>query len=745
MVVISTTSLIPLSAKCIDSNVYFNIQTEVVDGYNLCSNSFLTNIKDLKSSLYSSVVLTNYQNLSSAINILIPSTFPQIILTYIQNTNEYNNIEYLRYNSPGASFGNILDNKSIFEIVLLDNFHANIRYNDNGTLKYLNYLSAYNNFNFTNNINSTFQTFFYFYDDTQNQISLFFQYNGNTYSLCNILNNFQLVNNSQINARNIFNLRPSFLNINMFNNNWVSYISGAEINTAKIGINNQVQNNFLCISNFNDIDLCNNTFNLQILPLKNQITQDGISIKDNIFNTESPTHHRIYNTINLEGNDIILNYSSGVKNLIFTQGKLTYFRFPYVSSPFIKLNVNDSNLVVAGAIAGDRPNNADKIFKQRAADYFNYSISDELNGTWLCAWLSAGPTSNIKPVWVDRYYNPNFINFTNALGYNNSPYVDNTTNTIINLSAQNQIIFDLPSNLVFEPHALYAYHHLGNTDLKNLINTYTNNLVLSSPASYQTFINSSNLLPEIDSKGIEIYNFTGNEYLTFNSLSSISSSSFTLSLFVYSQSYSEQFAEQLLGNYQNNTGIGIFNIDNTLTVNIGISSNQYSLAYPLSGLKFGWHHLGVVFNNEGGYSNFYFDSVNVASVNFDPGVYSFTNLLSSSLSAGLGANCQLKDFKIYNRALTDFEIRNHAFLYSNIRDLNWNAPTGQRQITDSFEKFFRFSLPAHKSNRYNIVIENSGVLDTTVQAAIEEQINNLIPNVTPAYADVNKIIWREDV
>jgi len=671
MVVISTNSLIPLSAKSIDAGISFNTQVEVVDGYNFVSSPMLTNIKDLKSVQYSAAVLTTHQNLTSVASIELPSAYPQLILTYIQN-----NGKYLRYTSNGASFGNTLDNKSIFEIVLLDNFRANIRYNDNGTLKYLNYLSTLNLFNFTSVVNPILQTFYYFYDNVGNQISFFFTYSGVTYSLYNNnVNTLQLISNSQINTTNIFNLRSSYLNLIPFNNYWVKYQPTPEINNTQIQTGIQSKNNFLNIFNFNDIDINNSAFNLDFFPLKNQITQDGFSLENNIFNTESVVSHRIYNTINLEGDDIILNYSSSIKNIIFTQGKLTYFRFPYVSSPFIKLNVNDSTLLISGAIAGDKPINADKVFKQRAADYFNYSISDELNGTWLCAWLSAGSTTSI---WVDRYYNPSFINFTNALGYNTSPFIDEVTNTIINLSAQNQIVFDVSSNLVFEPHALYAYHHLGNSDFENLISNLESELTISSPEIYQTLDNNINLLPEIDSNGIEVYTFANNEFATFENLSS--NGSFTFSFFVYSQNYQDVFANQLFGNYQNNSGIGIFNINNTLTLSISISSNQYTLAYPLSGLKFGWHHLGVVFNTELGFSNFYFDSVKVNSINFDPGAYTSTNLLSTPLSAGVSANCQLKDFKIYNTALTDFDIRNHAFVYSNIRDLNWSVPTGQRQI-----------------------------------------------------------------
>jgi hypothetical protein len=711
-------------------------------------------------------MLTNFTTLSSLFCINNSTVNTNILLTYIQTQDG----KYVQKNpNDSISISSVISKdcyfaNSIFEIIFLNELQLQIRYNDNGIIKYLTKYPDSPYLKFFNTLDFNTQTFYYFFDKVQNQLSLFITIGTNTYSIRSFATQLQAFNDVSLNTLNIFNIRPYYpasevgvaSSLQFLTNTWVSYASGIEVNTTDIQENRSeknIQNNFLEFINYNDIDLTAGSISVEFLPLKNQLTEDATLSRGNIFNQESNTTQRFYHTLHLDGNTITAGYTSGIKQLEIPCDKLTYFRFPYISSPFVVLNINDSNLVAAGAIAGDIPINSDKVFKQRSTDYKDYQMTGEQNGTWLCAWLSGSSIFGTKPIWVDRYYNPNFITLTDALGYNSNPlYIDEITNIIMDKQMQEQVIFDLPSKLVFEPHVLYAYHHLGNKDLSRLIDTKSYSLIVSGADTYETINNFVELSSITDSNGIETYSFTGSEMVIINPLSA-AEGSFTLSFNLYTNNYQSQFASQVIGNYYGNTGIGIFNTQNsnlTIALNIlnpgSLSADQITLNYNLSGLNFGWHNIVLVMNTEQGYANFYIDGFIVDSINFTKGLYTFSKLFSTPLYAGLytGANYKLKDIRIYDTAFSFFDIRNLAFTSSNIRNIKWYVPSGQRNFIDTIERFFKFTLPGRKTNTYNIVIQNSGITNSIIQSVIENKITNIVQDITPVYTQLNKIIWREN-
>ena len=119
------------------------------------------------------------------------------------------------------------------------------------------------------------------------------------------------------------------------------------------------------------------------------------------------------------------------------------------------LNINDSTLVKSGAVAGSLPIQSDKVYKYKADDYKIHPIADQLDGTWTCAWLSGNSDPTSTPIWVDRFFNPNFITEAEALG-GGTPivqFVDTFESVTLAVGASSLYVFDVLSDLVFSPGA----------------------------------------------------------------------------------------------------------------------------------------------------------------------------------------------------------------------------------------------------------------------------------------------------
>ena len=68
----------------------------------------------------------------------------------------------------------------------------------------------------------------------------------------------------------------------------------------------------------------------------------------------------------------------------------------------------------------------------------------------LCSWLSGGNDPSVKPIWLDRFYNPSKLAFITALtGTSYSLAFDNLNNNVKNVYGDLGI-YDKPSDLIFE-------------------------------------------------------------------------------------------------------------------------------------------------------------------------------------------------------------------------------------------------------------------------------------------------------
>lgn len=411
---------------------------------------------------------------------------------------------------------------------------------------------------------------------------------------------------------------------------WVSYQQNFLTNTQDINLNKSNQNvNSNLLLNSQYLSITGTSLDVNALSLKNTSTPENYQSRNNPYQfsksqflTEDDTNLRDYKSLftgsnQLLGDDnISLGYEAYTSDIVLKADNVTYFHVPQSIYPFIQLNVNDSGLIQAGAIAGDHPVKSDKIFKKLAnAKYTSPfgSASDETNGTFLCSWLS-GSSITTTPIWVDRYYNPSKVTFISALTTQSiqavtySTVFDGFVKAAGNVTNTDEV-FDVPSGLTFEPGCYYAYHHYGQNDVKKYIQTFTPFLVEQDFPNYY-YVNNSNTysrqLPGGD------YAFNGNNYAITNSLTGIQESNqFTLSFDMYNSNWQLPFGNQIIGNLLND-GFGIFNqniITPTLFVNtassvdiLNTSFNKLNTVnYPATPISFIRPRFGenyaVVFND----------------------------------------------------------------------------------------------------------------------------------------------------
>jgi hypothetical protein len=104
-------------------------------------------------------------------------------------------------------------------------------------------------------------------------------------------------------------------------------------------------------------------------------------------------------------------------------------------------------------------------------------------------------------------------------------------------------------------------------------------------------------------------------------------------------------------------------------------------------------------------------------------------------------NGQIADIKIYDYSIPEnyIEIFLREMLLA--EDMSWSLPSPATQYIEKIERVFKNKLPGFKSTFYNIKLANTGITDTGTRAIIEEQIKNILKEISPANAELVKIQW----
>ena len=287
---------------------------------------------------------------------------------------------------------------------------------------------------------------------------------------------------------------------------------------------------------------------------------------------------RSYNKLHInknreEGSEkLILGYQHDGREITFKKDQKTYFHVGVFSSPLL---LTDSNLVESGATGGPFPAISDRIFKNKK-NFGNVTAngtpSDIADGTYYCSWLYKSNNGMFQ--WLDRFYNPNNISHTSSQHLFQAPSFQTNTS----------VFRDLPSTLEFESGVMYEYFHVGNNTARTIVNSFAG---LSSELLMLDLSNWGDSNPDasINNHSIKIKTDTPLEML-YSNLSGIesyaekriinfdrdyntkittafdsdfnSTTEFTVSCWLYCESWDTHHTTQLFGNHTTKGGYGVF-------------------------------------------------------------------------------------------------------------------------------------------------------------------------------------------
>lgn len=273
--------------------------------------------------------------------------------------------------------------------------------------------------------------------------------------------------------------------INRFiNTSWIVYDrsnSISAINKEKSAFD--LENQFIIHHEYSNEDNMVNMF-----PLKNNLTYQGtVTNGSNLYLSNNgkmiedvKVDYRNYTNINsginqeLGSETITLTFNFSDQVFHLNEGDECVFSLPTYDFengemspiyPYETLNINDSAFVRNGAFASNTPYFADKFKK-----YQNHN-TDFNNGTYLCSWLYQEDENSV-PVWMDRYYYPDFTSKAEAVsgehedilidGYFKASESGYNLNQIASLKNElkKRSYFDKKSDLTIEPGTSYKFSRI---------------------------------------------------------------------------------------------------------------------------------------------------------------------------------------------------------------------------------------------------------------------------------------------
>ena len=370
-------------------------------------------------------------------------------------------------------------------------------------------------------------------------------------------NMLELTEDTTLRIRPVFETKQSK---DIFNPQIYNYTTGINDNQLNVDRDRTTHHKTNMLVHSEYYYLTGESIPINMFSLKNQQTPTGRTSPGNMHPGKHNYDHREYNkmftgTNQLKGSsNISLEYNIDTTEYTFSPG-INYFNTPQDMSPINRININDTQLISTGAIAGNVPGDSDKIFKKNAG-YGQYtrwgSPSDHQLGTWLCTWLSGGDDPGQAPVWVDRYYDPDKTGYVQAL--TSSSIFSSSTYSSDQFDVFNDpgVVVDRPSKLTLEPGCTYAYYRLSETDIGNILSELDPYHVQQGFNTYTTTGKQPAGNPR------DLINLDGNHIARASNLvkyKDLEKVSINFDINIDHQHLAH--GHQILGNYTN-TGIGIF-------------------------------------------------------------------------------------------------------------------------------------------------------------------------------------------
>jgi hypothetical protein len=186
------------------------------------------------------------------------------------------------------------------------------------------------------------------------------------------------------------------------------------------------------------------------------------------------------------------------------------------------------------------------------------------------------------------------------------------------------------------------------------------------------------------------------------------------------------------------------------------------LPVDISEFKNGEYHFAFRLDSKKGKIDLFIDGNLYASADIPKTDFTFQDITQDSFSVGatyfynnitlfnhlkqknnyIANNFSLKQFKLYNKSISNDEIKFLAIKSAGISDLVSSIPSGHRNALEQIERTFNVNTPGNKSNSVNIIIKNSKITNPIVQQNIKNIILSRMNDMLPAGTNINNITFK---
>jgi hypothetical protein len=206
-----------------------------------------------------------------------------------------------------------------------------------------------------------------------------------------------------------------------------------------------------------------------------------------------------------------------------------------------------------------------------------------------------------------------------------------------------------------------------------------------------------------------------------------------------------------------------YNNNTQMQFKIAVNSSElpnkntiYKISVPVSQLVNNeWHLIVVTLKNK--QLNLYIDNYLRDTINLDFNLdlnYIFKNNLFIGCPTGKSENLNkeinsqsliwdgyIDTIRIYDYAIDESLIQ--YFIKEKIQgdDMIWNIITAPLQYVESIDRFFKHRVPGHKSNYFNIKINQSEISDPQLKETIENDIRAALLEIIPKNTELLSIKW----
>lgn len=198
----------------------------------------------------------------------------------------------------------------------------------------------------------------------------------------------------------------------------------------------------------------------------------------------------------------------------------------------------------------------------------------------------------------------------------------------------------------------------------------------------------------------------------------------------------------------------IYNNRDILDVEIPIDKCKYTS---------GNHHFCLRLDSVAGTITVFVDGKVFKTVNIQPGKYIFQDIIQDSIGVGSTYfynnimlskylnqknhyfidGVKIKQFKLFNKSLTNDQVRFLAFNTIQMSDLIGSIPADQRNAIDSIDRQFKLSVPGNKSNSINIKIKNCNIDSPIILDNLKDVISEKLKDVLPVNVNINDITFNQ--